>query len=457
MKYVNRSASWNSWSLGCGRSMRIASKSATLGEVMSKHKLVKKFLTSLPRPYEERVNQEVKANDSQEKLRYAKTNNSNRNSDSSRGRGRGSYSRGRGRGRGQGRGRGNTQNQGQRDSLKNHSDNQQKGKQKEQRDLSHIKCYLCDKFGHFVSRCPDQKQDYEANLSETHEGDVNHEEGTFFVMNHIQETIFMNEEKYTPPKSESNTDKDDVWYFDNGGNHMIGKGSILFQGKNGEQKLLKDIYYIPALHSNVISLGQATISGCDIRIREEDTFTVIWNDTKGAEFQQPLNENTTNRPAIEEQPTHDSPRHTSTVHVTISSTVHDTVPSIVHATVPRQNTHQVTVHSPQTPTDEDDYEDDDITILIRHSTRNTSDTGTREEVQALRAWNTKLDNSLKEMGFQQCIEVSQGKDCVKIKQERYERKILKESGMENCNANLYPMERDLKLSKVEDEPEVEAT
>ncbi|GJT22341.1 zinc finger, CCHC-type containing protein [Tanacetum coccineum] len=118
--------------------------------------------------YEERVNQEDKANDSQEKLRYAKTNNSNRNSDSSRGRGRGSYSRGRGRGRGQGRGRGNTQNQGQRDSLKNHSDNQQKGKQKEQRDLSHIKCYLCDKFGHFVSRCPDQKQDYEANLSETH-------------------------------------------------------------------------------------------------------------------------------------------------------------------------------------------------------------------------------------------------------------------------------------------------
>ncbi|GJS24254.1 zinc finger, CCHC-type containing protein [Tanacetum coccineum] len=46
-----------------------------------------------------------------------------------------------------------------------------------------------------------------------------------------------------------------------------GKGYILFQGKNGEQKLLKDIYYILALRSNVISLGQATISCCDIRIR----------------------------------------------------------------------------------------------------------------------------------------------------------------------------------------------
>nr|GEZ73778.1 uncharacterized protein [Tanacetum cinerariifolium] len=105
------------------------------------------------------------------------------------------------------------------------------------------------------------KRDYEANLNETYEGDVNHEEGTFFMMNHIQETIFMNEENYTPPKSESNTDdKDDVWYFDNGAsNHMT--------GKNGEQNLLKDVYYIPALRSNVISLGQATISGYNISIR----------------------------------------------------------------------------------------------------------------------------------------------------------------------------------------------
>ncbi|GJY25650.1 hypothetical protein Tco_0400376 [Tanacetum coccineum] len=151
--------------------------------------------------YEERVKEEDKTNDPQENLLYARTEYSNGNNDSSKGRGRSSYSRGRERGRGQGR------------------------------------------------------------------------------------------EKYTPPKSESNTDdEDDVWYFDNGSsNHMTGnysyfseldeniirrvrfgdgscvsikgKGLILFQGKNGEQKLLKDVYYIPALRSNVISLRQATISG----------------------------------------------------------------------------------------------------------------------------------------------------------------------------------------------------
>ncbi|GKB43811.1 hypothetical protein Tco_0888753 [Tanacetum coccineum] len=48
-----------------------------------------------------------------------------------------------------------------------------------------------------------------------------------------------------------------------------GKGWNLFQGKNREQKMLKDVYYILALQSNVISLGQATISGYDISIRSD--------------------------------------------------------------------------------------------------------------------------------------------------------------------------------------------
>nr|GEW18563.1 hypothetical protein [Tanacetum cinerariifolium] len=53
--------------------------------------------------------------------------------------------------------------------------------------------------------------------------------------------------------------------------------------------------------------------------------------------------------------------------------------------------------------------------------------------------------------------VSQGKDCIEIKQERYAMKILKEAGMEDCNPTSYSMEKDLKVSKAEDELEVEAT
>ena len=39
-----------------------------------------------------------------------------------------------------------------------------------------------------------------------------------------------------------------------------GKGSIIFEGKNGEQTLLPDIYFIPDLRSNILSLGQAYVN-----------------------------------------------------------------------------------------------------------------------------------------------------------------------------------------------------
>lgn len=55
------------------------------------------------------------------------------------------------------------------------------------------------------------------------------------------------------------------------------------------------------------------------------------------------------------------------------------------------------------------------------------------------------------------IEVSQERDCVTIKKENYAMKILKEAGMEDCNATQCPLEPGLKLSKAENEPEVEAT
>nr|GEW63086.1 hypothetical protein [Tanacetum cinerariifolium] len=87
----------------------IASKSTTLEEVMSEHKLAKKSLISLPRrfvhivaalkkvldyktigfedvvgrlkPYEERVKEKDKANDAQENLLYVRTEYSNGNND----------------------------------------------------------------------------------------------------------------------------------------------------------------------------------------------------------------------------------------------------------------------------------------------------------------------------------------------------------------------------------------
>ncbi|GJR49161.1 ribonuclease H-like domain, reverse transcriptase, RNA-dependent DNA polymerase, partial [Tanacetum coccineum] len=226
-----------------------------------------------------------------------------------------------------------------------------------------------------------------------------------------------------------------------------------------------------------------------------------------------------------------------TVHATIPATVQARVPVIVDATVHGQNSRMAIVHSPnhspQTPTtvtDEDESEDDHIAIpeeVYVVQPKGFEKSGEEKKVYKLvkslyglrkapKAWNIKLDNTLKEIGFQQCmqekavykavtneefivvavyvddlfvtrtsldcinefkkrmasqfemsdlgeltyylgIEVLQGNDCVEIKQERYAMKILKEAGMEDCNATLCPIELGLKLSKAEDEPKVEAT
>ena len=47
-----------------------------------------------------------------------------------------------------------------------------------------------------------------------------------------------------------------------------GKSAILFQGKTGQQRLMTEIYYIPDLKNNIISFGQATKVGCDIRMKD---------------------------------------------------------------------------------------------------------------------------------------------------------------------------------------------
>ena len=114
----------------------------------------------------------------------------------------------------------------------------------------------------------------------------------------MNEIVFLNENLVNPKKFEAETDSTDIWYLDNGAsNHMsgnrsffyefdnsitgqvrfgddsridiMGKGSFRFIIKKGEKKVLRNVYYIPALRSNIISLGQATEFGCEVRMKDD--------------------------------------------------------------------------------------------------------------------------------------------------------------------------------------------
>ena len=102
------------------------------------------------------------------------------------------------------------------------------------------------------------------------------------------EMMLLNEERVVPSQpadSEKNRSESNVWYLDNGAsNHMTGykskftelnegiiglvkigdglmlkiegKGSIIFRCKKGEERIFHEVYYIPNLRSNIISLGK---------------------------------------------------------------------------------------------------------------------------------------------------------------------------------------------------------
>ncbi|XP_009150440.1 uncharacterized protein LOC103873793 [Brassica rapa] len=280
-----------------GKLSEISSKSAALGVEIEEPKLVRKFLKSLPRKkyiqivaaleqlldlnktnfediighlkaYEERVAEEEETEDDHGKLMYAnseaqngQSNHSPYNGDNYRGRGRGGRF------------------------------------YREEDEEDTVERDTIPKQMH----CPELK----LKLQEAHETDNTETQTAEELMMH--EVVFLNEKNVLPEKYETNTGEGNIWYLDNGANnHMTGdrryfswiddtitgkvrfgddsridikgKGNISFTDMHGESREMTDIYCTPDLKSNIISLGQATEAGCDIRLRGEQ---LTMHDQKG--------------------------------------------------------------------------------------------------------------------------------------------------------------------------------
>ncbi|KAI5429681.1 hypothetical protein KIW84_034307 [Lathyrus oleraceus] len=144
------------------------------------------------------------------------------------------------------------------------------------KNCNSFKCYNCDKVGHLAKDCRIEKK-VEETTNLTLEAEAN--EG-FLLM----------------AQNEINTN-DNVWYLDSGAsNHMCGhkhlfkemrkiedgnvsfgdaskvkvegKGTIRYLQKDGLIGSIQDVYYVPNLKTNILSLGQLTEKGYSILMKE---------------------------------------------------------------------------------------------------------------------------------------------------------------------------------------------
>ncbi|KAD4584327.1 hypothetical protein E3N88_21928 [Mikania micrantha] len=293
----------------------LASQYSAYGSLLEEKRLVRKFLNMMPKrfinivasieqmvdldtisfeeivgrlkAFEDRVKSIEGEPDNTGKLMFNKLSSTSKGEPSGlRGKSNGqTSSRGRGRGRGGAR--------VQQDRLKTVvGRNQGNEKSGGKKDKSQVQCFRCDKLGHYASVCPDRMgRRQEVNYAEA----TDHQEPDILMK---IEQVFLNEEKISLKNYESEPKDSGVWYLDNGAsNHMTGvksyftkldekimgqvrfgdgsqveikgRGSISVACDDGKTRLISNVYYIPCLTSNILSMGQATENGCKFLLKDD--------------------------------------------------------------------------------------------------------------------------------------------------------------------------------------------
>eukprot|EP00253_Pinus_taeda_P029506 PITA_29506 len=193
-----------------------------------------------------------------------------------------SFGRGRGQGIGNKRGRGRSQNRGGRNSPTNtqgrgSNPNQNQGQGSSQKsgqhhaqgqryEKSNVQCYYCKKYGHYANEC--RKKQYDMSNRT--------------IANIARENI--SQDNVLIACNMAETQSDDIWFLDSDcSNHMtgnitlfskldqsvksqvtlgtdskvsvMGKGEVKIFTKKDEKKIIADVYYIPGMKCNLLSIG----------------------------------------------------------------------------------------------------------------------------------------------------------------------------------------------------------
>ena len=142
-----------------------------------------------------------------------------------------------------------------------------------QRNKSQVQCFNCKKFGHYRTECRSRKQDFQANVAEdgsetlllacnmAEDGAKNN----WFLDSGCSNHMCGEKEMFTQ-LDESFTSS--VKFGNDTTVPVMGKGKISITLKDGSQNAISDVLFVPNLHKNLLSVGQLSEKGYDIRIHE---------------------------------------------------------------------------------------------------------------------------------------------------------------------------------------------
>ncbi|XP_044475004.1 uncharacterized protein LOC123202923 [Mangifera indica] len=168
----------------------------------------------------------------------------------------------RGRGRARGRGRGNNSRPNEK-----------------MYDKSKVKCYNCHNFGHYSWECyfpttnvkeqvnvVDDKQEVEEPaLLLTLKDDKGKEENSWFLYNGASNHMCGDKGKFVTLDDKV---QDNVSFRDSSRIQICEKCTILIFSRNGHHMLITDVYYVPKLKTNILSLGQLIEKGYEIHMKD---------------------------------------------------------------------------------------------------------------------------------------------------------------------------------------------
>ncbi|XP_027191822.1 uncharacterized protein [Cicer arietinum] len=177
-------------------------------------------------------------------------------------------------------------------------------------DKRKVKCYSCNNFGHYSSEChasnrsDDHRRNLDANANLVKEETTDDEDPCRLLM----------------MITKNDVTSDEVWYLDSGcSNHMTGHkewlvnfdeskktkvrfadnrtvdakgtGDLLIRREDGKKALITEVLYVPAMKSNLISIGQLLEKGFNMNLQH--VILDVYDDTEKKILSAPLTRNRT--------------------------------------------------------------------------------------------------------------------------------------------------------------------